>query len=284
MVFKGGTTLSKVIQVINRFSEDVDITLDYRGLSAGIDPFIPGLSGRRLKKLGEDLKRFVQEHTSQMVVPYFQDVLAAQFGLGKNAVTLSDDGEKLRVHYPSALEASDDYLLNSVLLEFGGRNITEPNAIHEVRPDIAESMPDLDFPVAKVSVLSPSRTFWEKATLIHVACNRGKFQASAERLSRHWYDLAMLAEHEIGRKTVLDRELLADVVRHKKAFYNASYANYDDCIGGKLRLLPDGAALIALQSDFERMIAAGMFVGEPPTFTGIIERLYLLEGEINRHA
>lgn len=282
MAFKGGTSLSKVFQAINRFSEDVDITLDYRGLSASIDPFTPGLSGNKLKKLGEDLKGFVREHTSQVVLPYFQELLAAQFGLDSDAVTLSDDGEKLRVHYPSAFETSDDYLLNSVLLEFGGRNITEPNAVHEVRPDIAESIPDLGFPVAEVSVLSPSRTFWEKATLMHVECNRGEFRASAERLSRHWYDLAMLAEHEIGRRAVFDRELLADVVRHKKVFYNASYANYDDCLGGKLRLLPDGAALIALQSDFERMIDAGMFVGEPPTFADIIERLRLLEGEINR--
>lgn len=32
MAFKGGTSLSKVFQAIHRFSEDVDVTLDYRDL------------------------------------------------------------------------------------------------------------------------------------------------------------------------------------------------------------------------------------------------------------
>ena len=107
------------------------------------------------------------------------------------------------------------------------------------------------------------------------------FRASAERLSRHWYDLAMLAEHDHGQVAIEDSALLADVVKHKKVFYNASYANYDACLTGQLRLIPEDAVLAALRDDFQRMIGAGMFIGEPPTFDAIVDRLRALEAAIN---
>lgn len=188
MAFKGGTSLSKVFGAIARFSEDVDITLDYRGLDGSFDPFAEGVSRNRLKKFSEDLKSFVRGHAHGVVAPHFQRMLADEFDADAFQLEVSDDGEQMRVHYPSVLEAPGDYVGNSVLIEFGGRNITEPNEEREVRPDIAEHVAELDFPRSTVSVLSPARTFWEKATLMHVECQRDEFRTGAERLSRHWYD------------------------------------------------------------------------------------------------
>jgi hypothetical protein len=223
----------------------------------------------------------VRDHAHGVVAPHFQKTLAAEFDAGAFRLEVSDDGEQLRVHYPTVLEAPGDYVGNSVLIEFGGRNITEPNEEHEVRPDIAEHVTALDFPRSKVSVLSPARTFWEKATLMHVECQRDEFRTGAERLSRHWYDLAMLADLVHGKAAVADRALLANVVKHKKVFYNASYANYDACLTGQFRLIPEDAALAALRDDFQRMIGAGMFIGEPPSFDAIVDRLRALEAAIN---
>ncbi|WP_205736002.1 nucleotidyl transferase AbiEii/AbiGii toxin family protein [Acidiferrobacter sp. SPIII_3] len=213
MAFKGGTSLSKVFGAIARFSEDVDITLDYRGLDASFDAFAEGVSRNRLKKFSEDLKSCVRDHAHGVVMPHFQTVLAAEFDADAFRLEVSDDGEQLRVHYPT-LESPGDYVGNSVLIEFGGRNITEPNEEHEVRPDIEKHVTGLKFPRSTVSVLSPARTFWEKATLMHVECQRDEFRVSASRLSRHWYDLAMLADQVHGQAAVADRALLADVVKH----------------------------------------------------------------------
>jgi hypothetical protein len=245
MAFKGGTSLSKVFGVIARFSEDVDITLDYRGLDSSFDPFAEGVSKTRLKKFSEDLKSFVRDHAYDVVAPHIQKTLVAEFDSNAAAfrLELSGYGEQMRLHYPSVLETPGDYVGNSVLIEFGGRNITEPNAEHNVEPDIAPHVTGLAFPLSTVSVLSPARTFWEKATLMHVECQRNEFRASAERLSRHWYDLAMLAERDHGQAAIEDRALLEDVVKHKKVFYNASYANYDACLTGQLRLIPQDAVL-----------------------------------------
>ncbi len=283
MAFKGGTSLSKVFDAIARFSEDVDITLDYRELDSSFDPFAQGVSRTRLKKFSADLKSFVRDHAQGVVAPHIQRSLAAEFGLDAETfrLELSDNGEQLRLYYPSVLEMPGLYVGNSVLIEFGGRNITEPNAEHIVEPDVASHVPQLAFPHAMVSVLSPVRTFWEKATLIHVECQRNQFRTSAQRLSRHWYDLAMLADHVHGQAAILDRALLADVVKHKKVFYDASYANYDACLAGQLRLIPDDSALAALCDDFQCMIDAGMFIGKPPAFHAIMDRLLILETAIN---
>ena len=133
-------------------------------------------------------------------------------------------------------------------------------------------------------MLSPTRTFWEKATLIHVECHRQRLAAGPERLSRHWFDLACLARHDAGRKALADRALLEDVVRHKTVFFSASYANYADCLDGRLRLVPDDAQLAGLGSDYDAMRRAGIVGADAPEFDVLIERLRALEAEANRPA
>ena len=281
MAFKGGTSLSKVFHAINRFSEDVDITLDYRELDGSFDPLDDSVSKTRRKKFSETLKSFVKCRTHDTVLPYFRTQIASEFEKDQCWVDIDENGEQMRVYYRSVLEGSGDYLCDSVLLEFGGRNITEPHEIHDIQPDIAEHIPDLMFPVANVCVLSPLRTFWEKATLIHAECQRKEFRANTKRLSRHWYDLAMLAEMKIGHEAVNNRQLLADVVKHKKVFYHTSYANYDACLNGGLQLIPNNTALSPLHEDYQKMIDAGMFIGQHHAFTNVIGRLRHLETIIN---
>jgi hypothetical protein len=103
-----------------------------------------------------------------------------------------------------------------VLIELGGRNVIDPNETHTVSPYIAELTEGLVYPNGEVVVLSPERTFWEKATLIHVECNRGELRASAERLSRHWYDLVMLAKHPAGRSAIENRQIFRIILIYYK--------------------------------------------------------------------
>lgn len=135
--------------------------------------------------------------------------------------------------------------------------------------------------MSTVTVLSTERTFWEKATLIHVECHRTEFRSNTDRLSRHWYDLAKLADLKCGKQAVANIELLRDVLRHKKVFYESSTANYDACLTGQFRLSPPTGALAGLREDFGKMIDAGMFVGEGPCFDEIMDRLTLLEQALN---
>ena len=282
MAFKGGTSLSKVYDAIHRFSEDIDITLSYRALDPSADPFAPKLSRSKLHRISDELRHRVAEHLRQAVVPHLQTALPSACAEPGAAVELLADNETVRVVYPSAMsEGASGYIPDSIKIEFGGRNSTEPREQSPVVPYLAPELPELAFPRATPFVLSPQRTFWEKATLIHGECGRAAAQPTIERKSRHWYDLAMLADGTIGQKALGDRTLLADVVKHKKAFFNNATANYDACTRGALCLIPEGQLLDVLRRDYSAMIEAGMFYKAPPSFKEILERLKRLQASIN---
>ena len=94
--------------------------------------------------------------------------------------------------------------------------------------------------------------------------------------------MVALYEHEKSKDAIADHELLADVIKYKKLFYNASYAHYDACLTGGLRLVPQGDLKKALESDFKSMVQAGMFYGEPLSFQKILSRLTEVEQLLNQ--
>lgn len=279
--FKGGTSLSKVFGLINRFSEDCDITIDYRNFKPDLK--LADLNRTQLKKISAELKAQLQSYIAKVVLPYLQEQVAKLFQEETFEIELSEDGEQLRFYYPSLINPLRGYLRDHVLIEFGVRNSTEPCEKHRVVSYLAQSNPDpFILPNPVVDALSPIRTFWEKATLIHVECHRNRFSTTPERLSRHWYDLFMLNNAWVGPEALSHLEILKSVIEHKKAFFNASYTHYDDCLSGKFLLVPTGVALENLKQDFKQMLAAGMFHKLPPTFKTIIEGLEQLENRLNR--
>lgn len=285
LAFKGGTSLSKVYRAIGRFSEDIDLTIDYTALSDGIDPLTQEMSGNAVRKLSEQLRAAVGAHTREVIAPYLARV--GQEDLRTSlAIEVSGNGEGVRIRYPSAFGADPSYLRDrdSVLLEFGGRNTTLPNERHRVMPYAAAYTENLEFPVADVVVLSSHRSFWEKATLIHAECHRpeASSRGGAERISRHWYDLARLARQEISVAALENRDLLAHVIRLKGIFYRSGFSNYPACLEGKFRLIPDEALRAALERDFLAMVSEGMFFEPPGSFAAILEELRALEATLNR--
>ena len=286
MAFKGGTSLSKVYNAIHRFSEDVDISFDYRDLLgeawAKKDPV--KMSGEALKKLRENLRGETERLVVDTVIPKLKEAVEQDMGETAAAPEVDDSGEKVKVFYPSIADR-EGYLREWVLLEFGGRNLTEPCSSYIITPEIAAHLPDLDFPAASVTVLAPERTFWEKATLIHAECSRGTLRPTADRPSRHLYDLALLADHDIGRRALNNLDLFASVVEHKAWAFKDKSAHYERCLNGGLLLVPEAEAMReALQKDFDAMNRARLFTTEPPTFSQIEARLATLADEINATA
>ena len=281
MAFKGGTSLSKIYDIIDRFSEDVDITLDYREFDDDFDPFSPGVSKNKIRQFSNRLKAYVQTYANDVVVPAFETAATGSLPTAQHDIRIDETGEKIWFGYPSVVESQDEYLKSEVLIELGGRNIINPNEQHEIRPDVAPLTDGLEFPQATVTVLSPSRTFWEKATLIHVECNRGRLKESPDRLSRHWYDLTRLAQHDTGQSAINDRTLFEDVIRHKEVFYNTSYSKYDECLQGRLLLLPDDDSMPSLKADYGKMTAAGMMYRAAPEFDEILEQIREIEAKVN---
>jgi hypothetical protein len=271
--------------VIERFSEDVDVTIDYRHL--GCDRPLSEmklLSGRQRTQIGDELKAKVTAYTNNIVRPYLKAQLDKLPCAQECEVTVSEDGEKLHVLYPSRVPERGDYLREYVLVEFGGRNKIDPHAVHTIQPEIVGLFENVSFPKATgVVVLAPERTFWEKVTLIHAQCNR-PFPEGLNRVSRHWYDLAMLARHECGVRAKTDLALLADVIELKSVFFRSGTTHYDRCLSGELNLLPDRDNRVLLLKDYQHMQSAGMLNGHELPMDQILDELGDLQVQINRQA
>jgi len=282
MAFKGGTSLSKVYRAIDRFSEDIDITIDCHSLVDNF-PDVSTISNTQLRKLSDSLRISLKKHVLDELVPSLSESLS---GYNVRLEIEDDAAEKLRIHYPSVVHGVGDYLGNNILIEFGGRNDIEPKNKVEITPDLAAHVLGMSNATVMIDVLAPERTFWEKVTLIHTRCHRPDLPLNTERIARHWYDLARLADHPIGDQALTSAsagvQLWEDILKMNRAFFRSSFSNFDKCLTGGLRLVPNEELRNILVTDYQRMQAAGMFYGDIPSFEHIMNRLGSLEDEINQ--
>jgi hypothetical protein len=278
MVFKGGTSLSKVFGLIDRFSEDIDLVLDWRLLGYEQASANHPHSATQSKT---QQSRFNQEMNAKAVV-YIRETLLFQlnrlFGPipGVLARIDEDDPHTVNVSYPAAFAA--EYIRPAVRLEIGPLASWVPSRSHPIKAYAAEVFPEaFSDPDFEVVAIDAERTFWEKATILHQEAHRPG--AIPVRYSRHYYDLYRLSESPIRKAALGNLTLLKAVVEFKERFYYSSWARYDLAFPGSFRLSPPDSQLPALERDYRAM--QDMFFREPPTFETILAGLAALEWEIN---
>jgi hypothetical protein len=283
LCFKGGTSLSKAYRAISRFSEDIDVTFDIRALI----PELAGGAGEPLpasrsqeKKWTDEVRRRLPKWVRDTALPIVQTRLAADRARAEARV----EEDRLFIRYESAADAATDYVRPEIMVEFGARSTGEPAEERAVTCDAAEYLPMLEFPTAIPLVMDAKRTFWEKATAIHVFCLQGNLRS--ERYARHWYDVVRLDDARIARPALEDREIARMVARHKGSFFAAKDAegrviDYAAAVSGGLRLVPEGAAREMLEEDYRRMTEAGLLEEAPPSFEEIMARCRTLEQRAN---
>ena len=284
VLFKGGTSLSKVYHAIQRFSEDIDLSLDRATLGfGGSDDPSKATSGKQRKKrldaLTEACRVTVRETVLPVLLAEIEKLLPArsQWMLAP----ADDDQEQLTLAfaYPSSFSEVASYVRRQIRLEFGARSDHWPAAEADVSSYAAEDFPlAFKLPNARVRALAAERTFWEKATALH-AWHSNPASVVAERRSRHYYDLACLYEGEIGKRALADHKLLHDVAAHKATFFSASSAHYELAKPGTLALLPPEAQLRSLRVDYAG--TTEMIFGKAPTFDHILEVLTQINTAIN---
>lgn len=272
MMFKGGTSLSKVYGLIERFSEDIDLILDWRVLG-GEDP-LAERSRTRQAELNETIDRQAQAYIAGPLLAKLVDALAelCECQIGE------DDPHVIEVRYPAAF--ADTYLRPEVRLEIGPLASWLPHEEGRITAYAAKAFPDLFARrEATVRTIRAERTFWEKATILHQEAHRPEGNPQPARYSRHYYDLARMAASPVKAAALADHELLASVVAFKQRFYPRSWARYDLAALGGLRLLPGERGLAAVEADYRAM--ADMIFGRIPDFADIVAQLRALEKEIN---
>ncbi|MBK1791346.1 nucleotidyl transferase AbiEii/AbiGii toxin family protein [Persicirhabdus sediminis] len=278
LIFKGGTSLSKVFGLITRFSEDVDLVLDWRQVTRDHNP-MDDRSKRQQSKINETLNDNAITYIAETMMPWLKKALGSHCELDIKADE-KDQGHVVRVRYPKIENPIG--ILPYIQLEIGPLASWLPHSKHKVTPYAAEHFPQLfNEPHSMVQAIDAERTFWEKATILHQEANRPEDSPTPTRYSRHYYDLFMMAADASLKASALRKlELLNDVVLFKKKFYPRNWANYDDAVTGSLKLVPPVHVLTAMQKDYDAM--QEMIFGDyRPTFDEIITSLGKLETEIN---
>lgn len=285
LIFKGGTSLSKVWRAIARFSEDIDVSLSREWLGfAGERSPEQASSGKKQRERIENLAKACSHKIAAEILPALRARATAALGdKGWFIAVDPDDSQTLRFTYPSDVGGvtPDTYVRREVKIEYGARSDDWPAEDKRVFPYVAELYPEsLSDAVAPVRVLSIERTFWEKATILHAEAHRDESKATPKRFSRHYADLAALAEHPSAADALAHDELRARVVAHKRVFFASAWAKYETAVPGTFRLVPPASRLLILEADYRDM--QEMFFGRPATWPHIVEKLRALEARINR--
>lgn len=287
LTFKGGTSLSKVYKVIDRFSEDIDLTYDIRRLIPdliGEGDEIPASRSQASKWTKAVLHRlpdWIRENVQPVIQAALErDGLDAQVEIGGEA------GDTLLLRYPDLAQGTG-YVAPVVTLEFGGRATGEPHQILPVSCDMDGHVPGLTFPIASPLVMSLARTFWEKATAAHVYCAQGRIRG--ERYARHWYDLAAIARSSHFTAAITDRAVASAVANHKSHFFiekdaEGSVIDYAAATTGHLKIVPEGEAKAALAEDYAAMLTDEVMVDDALPFDSLIEACTELEAKVNSMA
>ena len=283
LVFKGGTSLSKAYRVIQRFSEDVDLTYDIRTLAPDLVGDNPGalpVSWSQEQRWTKEVRRRLVAWTYDEAAPFLAEVLDTVEADGKIRV----EGSELFIRY-APLNEGTGYVRPEVKLEFGARATGEPNTPMEVVCDAAPHVMNVEFPTAVPRVMRVERTFWEKATAAHVYCLQGRLRG--ERFARHWYDLARLDSAGLTKCALTDREIANSVAAHKAMFFrekdaSGNWIDYEATVTGGLQLVPVGDSLAVLADDYARMVEDRLLYEEAEPFDVLMDTCQAIAKKANR--
>lgn len=261
-LFKGGTSLSKAYGLIRRFSEDIDLVIDWRLLGYTKDePWQP-----RSKTQQDLFNHEAIERSARFLRDEFLPVLRRDLSdlLGEPArVAIGDDPNVIDFYYPHIFEAGS--ILQSIRLEMGALADWTPSQERTITPYAAQEYPRIfRQPSTTVRTATAERTLWEKVTILHQEANRPVNKPMPKRYARHYYDLYCIAHSPHAEATFQNIGLLERVIDFKMKFYPRAWAHYEEAKQGHIKLLPPEYNLSVLRDDYQHM--QDMLFGERPAF------------------
>ncbi len=283
LVFKGGTSLSKAYGIIRRFSEDVDLTYDIRAIAGDLvgdaDTPLPASKSQE-KKWTKEIRARLSGWVGAEIVPRLKLDLE-QHSL---PATVRAEGDKAFIDY-APLAIGTGYVAPAVMLEFGARSTGEPSEPRAIHCDAANHLQGVEFPTATPKVMRAERTFWEKATAIHVFCAQGEFRGG-DRFARHWHDVTRLDAAGFADAAIADKALARAVADHKAVFFaekntHGEVIDYHAAVGGALQLVPNDGALTKLAVDYQHMVDDGLFLDDAEPFDTLLERCRAIQQKAN---
>lgn len=281
IIFKGGTSLSKAYHLIDRFSEDIDLIIDRHLLGFDIID-----SGSKIKKLRKASGSFIINEFREELMHQLQ-----QMGISKEDYEIqysehvddTSDPNTLEIHYHSVVPVSNVYIQQRVLLEMGARSLTEPAETRPIISFIDENYKDLPFAeeTFNVQVVVPTRTFIEKALLLHEEFSKPIDKIRTDRLTRHFYDLDKMMKAGYGEQVIEDDELFQTIVEHRKNVNPLRGLDYSNHEKGKLSIIPPDEVISKWEEDYKTM-QENMIVGDSLNWNELMKQMKKIEDLFNK--
>lgn len=276
LVFKGGTSLSKVWKLIQRFSEDIDLAIDREFF---------GFSGDLSKNQRDKLKKTAGRYIDEVFYP---DLKRRFTEAGYEVDVLlepspeSDRDRKISIYYPNIIP-SPGYMKPMVQLEIGSRSLREPFSSQMITSFLDEHYRRGEFslPPVEVPVVNPERTFLEKIFLLHEEFQRPPERMRVDRLSRHLYDVYKLSKTEFADKALNNKGLYNTIVDHRYQFNRVGGVDYNLHSPLTINPIPKPEIMSDWEKDYNTMLEQMIYEKDPPLFKQLIEALTSLKKRIN---
>ncbi|MDR2962574.1 MAG: nucleotidyl transferase AbiEii/AbiGii toxin family protein [Bacteroidales bacterium] len=277
--FKGGTSLSKCYNLIERFSEDIDIAVNRE------EPDFTKTNTRLRNDLRRATCSFVRETLQFDLTKQLENngLNSSVFSVKVNITPITTtDPEIIEVEYDS-LFAEDNYIKHKVIIEVSGRSMREPLQPVELQSMIDEQFPNEEFTEKpfEVQTVVPERTFIEKICLLHEEFAKPQELMRTERMSRHLYDLVQIMDTPIADKALTDKNLYKSIVEHRRIFIGLKDFDYSTLAPATIKIVPPENSIDLWKTDYETMQGT-MIYGNSLSFKKLLEKIKQLNERINQ--
>lgn len=275
LLFKGGTSLSKGWDIINRFSEDIDLALDRNFFLKERNEKCANCTSNtqihHLREKGQDylLVEFKEELKKQIEAMGLKGatVVAENENTDENGNPVRIDHDKdpsvIYVQYPSLYSSTTSYAVPVVKIEISVLSMAEPFEMKQISSLMSQIfgsegiIVDDDYSM-EIKTVSPARTFLEKAFLLCEEFQKDK--PRTRRMTRHFYDLEKLLHTPYAEMALTDTQLYKDIVAHREKFYHVGYVDYSKEMPSEIMILPPDALRSEYEADYKDMQKSFIYV------------------------
>lgn len=280
--FKGGTSLSKCWNMIERFSEDVDIAINREFFGFMGDTFTTKQISKLLRKACCKFCRNTLQYdlTKQMITDGVPENL---FSVKMNITEITTvDPEQIYIEYKSVFN-ENSYIQNTVVLEINARSMKEPLEKVEIKSFVDEYFVEKSFSEKpfKIQVVAPERTFLEKVCLLHEEfAKKEQEKIRVNRMSRHLYDLVRILDTPIAEKALGNKELYKSIIAHRRMFVAIKDFDYDTLLPQAINIIPPESVIEKWEDDYNKMQT--MTYGKFLPFDALIGKITQLNKKLNK--
>lgn len=283
LIFKGGTSLSKGFNIIERFSEDIDLAISHSFFG------IENTSKSQREKLRKMARAYIHDTLSSQFDARLKEMGVSGYSIenvsqiqDKNGEWRPIDSDKdptvILLHYPSIIEDTINYIPPRVKIEISCLSMDEPTETRHISSFIGDSFESEDSDAESfVRTVVPTRTFLEKLFLLAEEFQKEKPRSI--RMSRHLYDLEKLMDTEYGEEALSNRKLYDAIVEHRKTYYALKYINYDLHAPSTINFMIPESAIEAWQDDYANMRRFFIY-GKSLAFDALMQKMTELQERV----